>query len=108
MNNQNVISVKTEKVLRLIFCMAVIGTFMVVPAFAVENEIAKNLAEWVLEGIYWIALAVIVWQLFRAAAAKNIVSCVVLGLLGAACIYLITKPEVLQTVGEKLFSVAGL
>ena len=96
-----------EKALRLISCIAIMGAFLVIPAFA-DNDYARAGAQWVLDGLYWIALVVIVWQLFKNVAAKNITGAVIMGVLGALCIVLITKPEVLKAVGEKLLGILGL
>ena len=101
-------TVKIERMTRLLACVAVLAVIFVIPAFATGNEYAEKGAQWVLDGIYWIALVVIAWRLFKEIAARNVTGAVVLVLLGALCIVLITKPEVLKTVGEKLLGILGL
>lgn len=98
---------RAMKVLRVCLMCLLMGVLLTVPAFA-ANEYAEKGAQWILDGIYWVALVVIVWQLFRNVAAKNISGAVIMAVLGALCIVLIVNPEVLKTFGEKLMSTVGL
>lgn len=96
-----------ERALRLTSMILIMGIMLAFPAFA-DNEYARAGAQWVLDGVYWIALVIIVWQLFQSVAKKNISGAIIMGVLGAIVITLITKPEVLKTLGEKLLAIVGI
>lgn len=99
--------ITAEKLVRLCLLCVVMAVFLAVPALA-ANEYAEKGAQWILDGIYWVALVVIVWQLFKNVASKNISGAVIMVVLGALCIVLIVNPEVLKVLGEKLMGTIGL
>ena len=97
-----------ERALRLFLCIALMGVFCLVPTFAATNEYVENAVSWVLDGIFWIAVAMIVWFLIKAVLARNLTGAILLLVSGALVVALIGNPELLKTLGNKLLGIIGL
>lgn len=85
--------------LLLFFCMAA-------PVFAAGGELqtGRNFGEWALEQIWYIALAVCAFMIVKFLVKKAWVPMTLFIVLGALCLFLISSPESLKGIGEKLFN----
>lgn len=78
---------------------------MTMPAFAADGglQTGKNFGEWALDQIWYVALAVCAFMIVRFLIKKAWVQMAIFIVLGALCLFLISSPESLKAVGEKLF-----
>lgn len=79
---------------------------MTMPAFAADGDLqtGKNFGEWGLEQIWYIALAICAFMIVKFLVKKAWVQMALFLVLGALCLYLISSPESLKGIGEKLFN----
>lgn len=80
---------------------------MTTPVFAAgaeELQTGKNIGEWVVDQVWYIALAVCAVMLVKYIVQKAWVQCAIFLILSAICLFLISSPESLKTIGEKLFN----
>ena len=77
------------------------------PTFAASSgdlQTGKNFGEWALDQIWYLALAVCAFMIVRFLIKKAWVQMVIFIVLGALCLFLISSPESLKGIGEKLFN----
>ena len=98
---------KIIKTLILALCAALIMTTV---CFADENKYASNAADWLLDGVFWVAIVVGVWQgglvsmLFQRNFTKGIL---ILVCAGVTC-WLCKDPQAFQRIGNVLKGVIGV
>ncbi len=90
--------------------IAVIAVLLILcmtsPVFAADGNLqtGKNFGEWALDQIWYIALAVCAFMIVRFLIKKAWVQMALFIVLGALCLFLISSPESLKGIGEKLFN----
>ena len=96
-------------ILRAALLIAALAALLAVPCLAAGgNEYAQAGANWVLDGVFWVGIVLVVWGVVKYAAARNITGVVTLVVLGAIVLVIIKQPTLLQTLGEKLMGIIGL
>lgn len=93
------------KVAVILLIAGVLLMCMTSSAFAAAGELqtGKNFGEWAVEQVWYIGLAVCAVMIIRFLAKKAWVQMAIFIVLGALCLYLISSPESLKGIGEKLF-----
>lgn len=103
--NQLEKSKKGTIVLVVIILMCI---FPLVPALAAENEYAKNAGEWLLDGVFWLALVLGIAMAAISFTRKNSIKGVVVLVSAAIICFFCKSPSTLSTIGDKLAEVIGL
>lgn len=76
--------------------------------FASEGDYAKNGASWLLEQLFWVALAVVIIMMIKLFAARNFVAGVVTLIAGGIVCFFIKNPESIKTIGDVIAKALGL
>ena len=71
-------------------------------AFASSGNYGQNGANWILDQIFWVALAVFVLVALVMAAKKNTIGVITTIIVGSIISYFIKHPTTLSDIGEKI------
>lgn len=74
-------------------------------AFASSGNYGQNGANWVLDQIFWAALAIFVIVALVMAAKRNMIGVLTTFIVGSIICYFIKYPTTLSDIGEKIMSV---
>jgi len=85
----------------MIFCSEVVFA-------AQKNEIAENGAKWILEGLFWAAIASGAGFAFYAFVRKNFVGGASIIFVTAIVCAICVEPEIIIRLGQTMKSVLGL
>lgn len=73
-----------------------------------EGDYAKDGANWLLQQLFWVALAVVVIMMLKLFAARNFVAGVVTLIAGGIVCFFIRNPETIESIGIVIAGALGL
>ena len=100
---------KMKKLLTAALCVAVLLAVTIVPAYAsTDNTIVRAGAQWMLDGLFWIGVCVVVFVLVQYVLKRNITGIIITVVLGAVILVIIKNPDILTSLGEMIRGVLGV
>ncbi|MDK2919619.1 MAG: hypothetical protein PWQ37_2352 [Candidatus Petromonas sp.] len=93
-----------NKIIKTVLIVSLILAMTTVTAFA-ENTWAKNTYDWVKDGVWWFALAVIAWIAVKLLLKKMFAQFAGFAVLGAIVLVVIDDPVKLKTLGTTLWNI---
>ena len=76
------------------------------PAFAANGTLqtGKNVGEWGLDQVWYIALLIVAVMVIKFLAKKAWVPMAIFIVLGALCLFIISSPDALKNVGQSIYN----
>lgn len=110
--NINLLNQRLERKNLLLKAVVIIGIALLLilaftmPAFAAGGNLqaGKNLGEWGLDQLWYLALLIVAAMFIKFLAKKAWVPMAIFGILAALCLFIITKPEALKSVGQSIYN----
>lgn len=95
---------KTKKITILTSLITLLLTTTLSFASGIEN-VGENAGQWFLDQVWWLALAVIAYFAVKYLIKKAWIQFLIFLVIGGIVLFIITSPESLKAIGEKLFQI---
>lgn len=109
--NINLLNQRVERKNLLLKAVVIIGIALLLilaftmPAFAAgELQTGKNVGEWGLDQVWYLALLIVAVMIIKFLAKKAWVPMAIFIFLGALCLFIISSPDALKNVGQSIYN----